>query len=68
MNDEVIIDVIRNQQKVYTASPLTRKNLIREIGGQEFEAVTLREKNMLEGAGYKQIGDYYIPPSKLDLK
>jgi hypothetical protein len=69
LNDEVIIDVIRNQQNVYVASPLVEKNLkkIDKLTGVEIETVTQREVNMLKGAGYQGQGDYLIPSSKLDL-
>ena len=62
LNDEFIAGAIKQQRRVYLASP-TKGNLVQSSGpyaGQP--TVYARELRQLKGAGYQRNGDYLEPP------
>ncbi len=59
-NDAFIRSVIQNKQKTYLGSPQTRANLWDAKNNRP--TVFARELEQLRAAGYKQDGDYFLPP------
>ncbi|MGW9429414.1 RHS repeat-associated core domain-containing protein, partial [Streptomyces decoyicus] len=59
LNDQWVESIIRDKRPVYIASPQTPNSLVHPRNGQ---TVFARELEQLKKAGYRQVGDYMIPP------
>jgi hypothetical protein len=60
-NDAFIQSIINKKGRVYLGSPQTRATLWDAVNNRE--TVFARELRQLKEAGYKQVGDYMVPPS-----
>ena len=60
-NDKFIQDIINSRGKVYLGSPQNRSTLWDAANNRP--TVFARELEQLRSAGYREVGDYMVPPT-----